>query len=120
MSSSACRSAGTEDGPVVVLVHGFPDNRTVWDRVVDDLERDHRVATYDVRGAGESTAPSSRAGYKMSRLVDDLSPYSTRSRQTVGRPPGRTRLGLGAAVGSGDAGVRRRAAARPDRLVHLA
>ena len=56
----------------MVLVHGFPDNRRVWDRVVDDLERDHRVATYDVRGAGESTAPSSRAGYKMGRLVDDL------------------------------------------------
>jgi len=64
--------SGPEDAPVVVLVHGFPDNRRVWERVVDDLERDHRVATYDVRGAGESTAPSSRAGYKMGRLVDDL------------------------------------------------
>jgi pimeloyl-ACP methyl ester carboxylesterase len=64
--------SGPDDGPVVVLVHGFPDNRRVWDRVVDNLERDHRVATYDVRGAGESTAPSSRSGYKMSRLVDDL------------------------------------------------
>ena len=64
--------SGADDGPVVVLVHGFPDNRSVWDRVVADLERDHLVATYDVRGAGESTAPSSRAGYKVSRLVDDL------------------------------------------------
>ena len=64
--------SGTDDGPVVVLVHGFPDNRRVWDLVVDDLERDHLVATYDVRGAGESTAPSSRSGYRMSRLVDDL------------------------------------------------
>lgn len=60
------------DGPVVVLVHGFPDNHTVWDLVVDDLERDHLVATYDVRGAGESTAPAKRSGYKMSRLMDDL------------------------------------------------
>lgn len=64
--------SGPEDAPVVVLVHGFPDNRRVWERVVDDLEHDHRVATYDVRGAGESTAPPSRAGYKMGRLVDDL------------------------------------------------
>lgn len=60
------------DGPLVVLVHGFPDNHTVWDLVVDDLERDHLVATYDVRGAGESTAPAKRSGYKMSRLMDDL------------------------------------------------
>ena len=64
--------SGPEDAPVVVLVHGYPDNRTVWDLVVADLERDHRVATYDVRGAGESTAPSSRSGYKLNRLVDDL------------------------------------------------
>jgi pimeloyl-ACP methyl ester carboxylesterase len=64
--------SGPDDGPVVVLVHGFPDNRTVWDRVVDDLERDHRVATYDVRGAGESSTPATRTGYRMNRLVDDL------------------------------------------------
>jgi pimeloyl-ACP methyl ester carboxylesterase len=63
---------GPEDAPVVVLVHGFPDNRRVWDRVVDDLKRDHRVASYDVRGAGQSTVPASRAGYKLNRLVDDL------------------------------------------------
>ena len=64
--------SGPEDAPVVVLVHGYPDNRRVWDLVVADLERDHRVATYDVRGAGESTAPDSRSGYKLGRLVDDL------------------------------------------------
>ena len=64
--------SGPEDAPVVVLVHGYPDNRRVWNLVVDDLERDHRVATYDVRGAGESTAPPSRSGYKLNRLVDDL------------------------------------------------
>lgn len=64
--------SGPEDAPVVVLVHGYPDNRSVWDLVVEDLERDHRVATYDVRGAGESTAPPSRSGYRMNRLVDDL------------------------------------------------
>ncbi|MGH3458061.1 alpha/beta fold hydrolase [Aeromicrobium sp.] len=64
--------SGPDDGPLALLVHGFPDNRRVWDRVVDDLERDHRVASYDVRGAGESSAPASRAGYKVSRLIDDL------------------------------------------------
>ncbi len=64
--------SGPEDGPILVFVHGFPDNRRVWDQMVTDLEVDHRVASYDVRGAGGSTAPSSRAGYKMNRLVDDL------------------------------------------------
>ena len=64
--------SGPEDGPVAVLVHGFPDNSTVWSRVVADLEADHRVVTYDVRGAGKSTAPTSRSGYRVARLVDDL------------------------------------------------
>jgi pimeloyl-ACP methyl ester carboxylesterase len=64
--------SGPEEGPVVVLVHGFLDNGRVWDRVVEDLETDHRVVTYDVRGAGESTAPTSRSGYRVARLVDDL------------------------------------------------
>jgi pimeloyl-ACP methyl ester carboxylesterase len=66
------RIEGPADAPVVVLVHGFPDNQGVWDRVVPLLAPDLRVVTYDVRGAGGSTAPASRAGYRMSRLVGDL------------------------------------------------
>jgi pimeloyl-ACP methyl ester carboxylesterase len=66
------RIEGPADAPVVVLVHGFPDNHGVWDRVVPLLASDLRVVTYDVRGAGGSTAPASRSGYRMSRLVGDL------------------------------------------------
>ncbi|MEV7397336.1 alpha/beta fold hydrolase [Aeromicrobium sp. NPDC092404] len=66
------RIEGADDGPVVVLVHGFPDSQRVWDRVVPLLAADHRVVTYDVRGAGDSSAPSSRSGYRMSKLVGDL------------------------------------------------
>jgi pimeloyl-ACP methyl ester carboxylesterase len=63
---------GNDGGPVVVLVHGFPDNQQVWNRVVPLLAPDFRVVTYDVRGAGGSTAPASRSGYRMSKLVGDL------------------------------------------------
>lgn len=66
------RIEGAEAGPVVVLVHGFPDTQQVWDRVVPLLAADARIVTYDVRGAGGSTAPATRAGYRMSKLVDDL------------------------------------------------
>lgn len=66
------RSSGHIDGPTVILVHGFPDNQEVWDRVVPLLEPHFHVVTYDVRGAGGSTAPDSRKGYRISRLVDDL------------------------------------------------
>ncbi|MGW6446215.1 SDR family oxidoreductase [Lentzea sp. NPDC055074] len=59
-------------GPTVVLVHGYPDTHEVWDRVAALLEKDFRVVTYDVRGAGESTAPSTEDGYRLERLAADL------------------------------------------------
>ncbi|MDQ3158276.1 MAG: alpha/beta fold hydrolase [Actinomycetota bacterium] len=66
------RSSGLTGGPTVLLVHGFPDNQDVWDRVVPLLEPHFHVVTYDVRGAGGSSAPDSRKGYRMNRLVDDI------------------------------------------------
>ncbi|HZY75235.1 MAG TPA: SDR family oxidoreductase, partial [Jatrophihabitantaceae bacterium] len=62
---------GTE-APVVVAVHGYPDNHTVWDGVVAELSDRFRVVTYDVRGTGESSKPAQRPAYRMPNLVDDL------------------------------------------------
>ncbi|MTV25669.1 alpha/beta fold hydrolase [Nitriliruptoraceae bacterium ZYF776] len=59
------------DGPTVVLVHGFPDTARLWDAVVPELAG-FRVVAYDVRGAGASSAPARRAGYRMARLLGDL------------------------------------------------
>jgi NAD(P)-dependent dehydrogenase (short-subunit alcohol dehydrogenase family)/pimeloyl-ACP methyl ester carboxylesterase len=64
--------AGQADAPTVILVHGYPDNSAMWLPVVEHLRDRYRVVTYDVRGAGASTAPRSRAGYRMERLVEDL------------------------------------------------
>lgn len=66
------RTSGHLDGPTVILVHGFPDNQDVWSRIVPLLEPHFQVVTYDVRGIGASSAPDSRKGYAMDRLVDDL------------------------------------------------
>jgi pimeloyl-ACP methyl ester carboxylesterase len=63
---------GTGAGPTVVLVHGFPDTSAVWNPVADRLASDHHVVSYDVRGAGNSEAPGSRAGYGLPLLVDDM------------------------------------------------
>ncbi|HEX4902718.1 MAG TPA: alpha/beta fold hydrolase [Acidimicrobiales bacterium] len=63
---------GDPGDPTVVLVHGYPDTHRVWDGVVRDLEADHHVVTYDVRGAGASDAPRDRAGYDLAHLVADL------------------------------------------------
>lgn len=59
-------------GPVVLLVHGYPDTHAVWDRVRAELGSDLRVVRYDVRGAGASAAPSHRSGYRLEQLAEDL------------------------------------------------
>jgi pimeloyl-ACP methyl ester carboxylesterase len=68
----AVQHRGEVSAPVVVAVHGYPDDHTVWDGVAADLAADHHVVTYDVRGAGASDAPHDRAGYDLDRLEDDL------------------------------------------------
>lgn len=63
---------GPDGAPPVLLVHGYPDDHHVWDLVAPLLAADHRVFTFDVRGAGGSAAPAGRAGYRLDRLIADL------------------------------------------------
>lgn len=60
--------------PSVLAVHGYPDNHHVWDGVAGELVRAGRynVVAYDVRGAGESSCPPERSGYRLSQLVSDI------------------------------------------------
>ena len=57
------------DGPAVLLVHGFPLDRTMWRRVASGLTGWRRIAP-DLRGLGISEAPAS--GYSMTEYADDL------------------------------------------------
>jgi pimeloyl-ACP methyl ester carboxylesterase len=59
-------------GPVVLLVHGFPDTHAVWDGVAEVLAARYRVVTYDVRGAGASSRPRERDAYRFEHLVADM------------------------------------------------
>ena len=68
----AVYETGRIDGPVVVLVHGFPDDHTVWNSVAAELADEFRLVTYDVRGAGASDAPTARSAYALDQLSDDL------------------------------------------------
>lgn len=57
-------------GPVVVLLHGFPLSRAMWDAQVRTLAASHRVLAPDLRGHGESPAPD--GVYTMEQMADDV------------------------------------------------
>ncbi|HEX4190966.1 MAG TPA: alpha/beta fold hydrolase [Marmoricola sp.] len=64
--------AGNPEGPVLVAVHGYPDNHTVWAPIAAELGDRYRVVAYDVRGAGASAKPTVRSSYKIARLTEDF------------------------------------------------
>jgi pimeloyl-ACP methyl ester carboxylesterase len=58
-------------GPPVVLIHGYPLSGRAWDKQVPVLlEAGHRVITYDRRGFGSSSQPTS--GYDYDSFAADL------------------------------------------------
>lgn len=68
----AVSQSGDPADPTIICVHGYPDNRTVWDPVASRLSEKFHVVTYDVRGAGESGQPARRSGYLIEQLNADL------------------------------------------------
>ncbi len=58
--------------PVVILVHGYPDNRSKWEPVARLLSAHYQVIAYDVRGAGDSFKPTRRADYRLEHLTADF------------------------------------------------
>ncbi|MDV3129163.1 alpha/beta fold hydrolase [Mycobacterium sp. 21AC1] len=64
--------AGPPDGPVVVLLHGFPQRNTSWDAVIARLTgQGFRCLAPNQRGYSPGARPMRRRDYRMSELVDD-------------------------------------------------
>lgn len=65
--------AGPMDGPLVVLLHGFPECWVAWRHQIPVLARaGYRVAAPDLRGYNLSDKPRGVRHYKIDRLVDDI------------------------------------------------
>jgi pimeloyl-ACP methyl ester carboxylesterase len=61
------------EGPVVLLVHGFPDSRHLWRHQVGPLaEAGFRVIAPDLRGFGESHRPEGVDAYRVTDVMGDL------------------------------------------------
>jgi len=60
-------------GTPLLLLHGFPDDLHIWDRVIPALlQAGYRVIAFDQRGCGESAMPAGVAAYRLREIVDDI------------------------------------------------
>jgi pimeloyl-ACP methyl ester carboxylesterase len=66
-------AAGPEDGPLVVLLHGFPEFWRAWERQLEPLARaGFRVVAPDLRGYGLSEKPPGVDAYRVGALQQDV------------------------------------------------
>ncbi len=47
---------GPVEAPVIIFIHGFPLNKSMWDSQIEALRDEYRVIAYDIRGYGDSDA----------------------------------------------------------------
>jgi pimeloyl-ACP methyl ester carboxylesterase len=67
------QTAGPEDGPLVVLTHGFPELGYSWRHQVPVLvEAGFRVLVPDMRGYGGSDAPPNVEDYAIDQIAKDI------------------------------------------------
>ena len=59
-------------GPLIVMIHGFPDCWLTWRAQMDVLAKDHEVVALDQRGYNLSDRPKGVEHYGMSLLVADV------------------------------------------------
>ena len=65
-------TAGPEDGPAIILLHGFPESHRTWRKLVPLLSDRYRLIMPDQRGFAGSDAPPDKTNYATDKLVADL------------------------------------------------
>lgn len=60
------------EGPLVVMIHGFPDYWYTWRRQIPELAKHFQVVAIDQRGYNRSDQPDGVENYAMSKLVGDV------------------------------------------------
>ena len=60
------------EGPLVVMIHGFPDYWLTWRAQMEALAKDHEVVAMDQRGYNLSDRPKGVENYDMKLLVADV------------------------------------------------
>ena len=67
------RDEGPADGPVVVLLHGFPQRNSSWDAIIERLTaQGYRCLAPNQRGYSPGARPRRRRDYRIPELVADV------------------------------------------------
>ncbi len=66
----ACSTGGS--GPAVLLLHGFPQTRTLWGKVAPLMADHFTVITADLRGYGGSSKPEGVGNYTFREMGRDM------------------------------------------------
>jgi len=61
---------GQDGAPVIIFIHGFPFNKSMWKNQLEALKDNYRVIAYDVRGHGNSEAGNK--DFSIELFVKDL------------------------------------------------
>ena len=61
---------GPDDAPVIIFIHGFPFNKSMWNQQPEALKDSYRIIAYDVRGHGNSE--NSNTKFSIDLFADDL------------------------------------------------
>uniref|UniRef100_A0A8C5R1I5 Epoxide hydrolase 4 n=1 Tax=Leptobrachium leishanense TaxID=445787 RepID=A0A8C5R1I5_9ANUR len=65
-------AAGERGKPLMLLLHGFPEFWYSWRYQLHEFKREYRVVALDLRGFGETDAPSSKDSYKLDCIIVDV------------------------------------------------
>ena len=69
------------DGPLLVLLHGFPDFHYTWRDQMPALSQHFQVVALDLRGFNTSDQPTGVENYTMEKLVGDVAAVLTHFKQ---------------------------------------
>eukprot|EP01095_Lingulamoeba_sp_RSL-Kostka_P006546 TRINITY_DN2057_c0_g2_i1.p1 TRINITY_DN2057_c0_g2~~TRINITY_DN2057_c0_g2_i1.p1 ORF type:complete len:348 (-),score=113.44 TRINITY_DN2057_c0_g2_i1:133-1176(-) len=67
-----CVTIGDKSNPLMVFVHGFPENWYSYRHQMIEFSSDYYCVAFDMRGYGLSEKPRHRRDYQMDNLVEDL------------------------------------------------
>ncbi|QDV82162.1 Soluble epoxide hydrolase [Stieleria magnilauensis] len=60
------------EGPLVVMLHGFPDYWYTWRKQMPEIAKNHQVVAIDLRGFNKSDKPEGVDNYALPELVGDV------------------------------------------------